>query len=436
MARRSTHRIRRRFRPGHRSNTGGAILAAFTFLLLGSVNAHGREPDSARLYFEEGSRAFEAQAYDEALAAFETAAAAGLSGPAVHYNIGVSAYRSGDYAKAAGAFEEVARTPAMAALAHYNLGLVALRRNDRDAAERWFSLAERGAEDERLRQLAATQLDDLRVEPARRSWTGFAAIGGGYDDNVALTSDGNLVGISGRDDTYAELQLAASGALREAWRLDAGAVYVDYTELDRFDQLAVSGGARYSFRAGKTSNEAGVHGAHVTLDGEGFESTATLSLQTSVPIRPGLRVRARYRLSDVEGRGEFVGITGTRNEGTLRADWRLSTWGLGVEYRIDVSDCEDDALCATRHQLGTELRWTPLAGWTFGLEAARRRSCHDVAEDSNRVEHRTTLAVAAARTLSDRWRLVARFDHTDNDAGIEEFNFRRNRVSAGFDALF
>ena len=130
----------------------------FAFLLPLSVHAASAE---ASPQFEAGKQAFAAQDYAAALDDFEAAAAAGMSGPAVQFNIGVCAYRVGNWSRAESAFRETARTPAMAALAHYNLGLVALADRKNDEAARWFALAEREAGDEGLQALATQQLARL-----------------------------------------------------------------------------------------------------------------------------------------------------------------------------------------------------------------------------------------------------------------------------------
>ena len=84
-----------------------------------------------------------------------------MSGPAVHFNIGVCAYKLGRWSRAEAAFREVARTPEMAALAHYNLGLVALGAGKSDEAARWFAQVERETTDERLKSLATARLAQL-----------------------------------------------------------------------------------------------------------------------------------------------------------------------------------------------------------------------------------------------------------------------------------
>jgi hypothetical protein len=134
----------------------------------------------------------------------------------------------------------------MAALAHYNLGLVALRRADESAALRWFSLAEKEATDDRLRELAATRLAGLPPPPAR-NWVGYGALAVGYDDNVALIANSDVLGVSNTADGFAELHLAATAPLDGPWRFDAGLFLLNYMDLDQFDQLGLQGGGRSRF---------------------------------------------------------------------------------------------------------------------------------------------------------------------------------------------
>ncbi|MET0660191.1 MAG: tetratricopeptide repeat protein, partial [Steroidobacteraceae bacterium] len=182
----------------------GAVLAA-----LSAVAA--ADSDSAQRHFQAGRRAYEAQHYQAALDEFDAALAAGMSGPAIHFNVGVTAYRLGRYERAHIEFSEVARTPTMAALAHYNLGLIELKRERTREARTWFSRAQNEAADEQLRELATTQLAQLSSVAAERNWAAFGSVGFGYDDNVALVSSDDVLGVSDRADGFAELGLAVRG---------------------------------------------------------------------------------------------------------------------------------------------------------------------------------------------------------------------------------
>lgn len=408
-----------------------SLCATCAVLVLTLVFSAAALADAAPL-FQTGRAEFEAQNYEAALEAFEAASAAGLPGPAVHFNIGVTAYRLGLYARAETAFLEVARTPAMAALAHYNLGLVALRRKNTDDAARWFTLVVRQTEDERLHSLASTQLA-LLPAPPQRNWVGYAAFNAGYDDNVALVSNSDVLGVSGVDDSFAEAQLALTAPLGQPWRFDAGLVLLDYQELDRFDQVLAHGGGRYRLNAGDWLNEIGVQFAYATLDGKGFENWQILLLQTSTELRPHWRLRGRYQFGNINGMNDFTGVGGHRHEASAYLGWDHGPWNLGVEYQLDKNDLDDESLSATRQQLAVDVGRTVGDAWVLALQFARRHSRYDV--QSNGVENRAEVAFAITRSLSARWRLVARYAYADNAADLPEFDYQRSRISAGVEAI-
>lgn len=355
-----------------------------------------------------------------------------MSGPAIHFNIGVASYRLGRYALAESSFREVARTPAMAGLAYYNLGLVASRQDDTRAAVRWFSMVEQATEDERLRDLAATQLAALAPPPPDRNWLGYAAVAAGYDDNVALVSNSEVLGISGTEDSFAEAQLAFSAPLTGPWRLDAGLSYTDYQDLDSFDQLGVSGGGRYRWNTGGWRHDAGLQLSYSTLDGEGFETRRTLLLQTTTHVLGDARLRLRYRFNDIEGLDDFSGLTGNRHEAGARIIWTQPTWDFGAEYQFDVGDYDDSSLSATRHRVSLELQRSFAVSWAVMLETTLRHSDYDLA--SNGSEDRAEVALSLSKSFNDRWRIVVRHAYTENSADVAEFDYRGNRISAGFEA--
>src|SRR5688572_2088783 len=96
------------------------LVVLIVLTLLGSTRASAENAE-ALAHFAEARAAFDAEDFSRARALFEQALAAGIDGPAIHFNIGSAAYRGGDLPRAEREFREVARTPTMAALAHYNL---------------------------------------------------------------------------------------------------------------------------------------------------------------------------------------------------------------------------------------------------------------------------------------------------------------------------
>jgi hypothetical protein len=130
---------------------------------------------------------------------------------------------------------------------------------------------------------------------------------------------------------------------------------------------------------------------------------------------------------------EFTGMGGYRNEASAQLGWERAPWNVGAEYQWSESSLHDDALSATRHQLTMSVERTVDDAWTLAFEIARRHSRYQI--ESNGAENRTALALAATRTLNARWRLVARYEYSDNEADLPEFNYQRTRLYAGVEAI-
>jgi Tetratricopeptide repeat len=343
----------------------------------------------------------------------------------------VAAFRARDYPRAEAAFEEAARTETMAPLAHYNLALVALERGNEEAARKWLARVQEESTDERLRNLAERRLASL-PPPPQRTWFAYGALGAGYDDNVALVSSSDVLGVSGIDDAFAEAQLAL-GVPLDDWAFDAGMFYVDYQDLDEFDQLGAHGAGRYRLELGDWTNELVARLSYTTLDGEGFENRRELGVRASRDMATNWRLRIQYRYSDIEGLNRFTGISGHDHEASVRALREDDRWDLSLEYRYELGEHRDEDLSATRHQLGLTATRHLTSSWSLSIDAMLRKSQYDV--DANGDENLAELAVAVGRGFGSRWRLVLRYAYTDNDADRPEFTYERNRIAAVVEAV-
>lgn len=408
-----------RHHPIRRARSGFALATLLACTLANAAQ------ENARQLFAVGRAAFEKQDYAAALEAFEAALAADLSGPAVHFNIGVTAYRLHHYERAERAFLEVARAPAMAALAYYNLGLVEQRRGRPQRAADWFRRAEMQASDERLRELAAAQLNQA-PPPPERDWAAYASAGIGYDDNVALVSDSDVLGVSGLGDGFAEAQLAIS-TLSHPLRFDAGFVAIDYLDLNRFDQMGVHGGARYRFSSDEWAHQISLQLAYSTLDGEGFESQALLAFQASRSLAADWDFRARYRFAYIDGLNEFHGVGGKRHEGSAHLDGSIASWDLHFSYELERSEHDDETLSATQHQLRMRFERELTALWSFEGDSTLQWTRYQEGDDEE--EARIELGLALARSFGSTWRIVTRYARADNDSDVAEFEYGRNRIT-------
>jgi hypothetical protein len=279
-----------------------------------------------------------------------------------------------------------------------------------------------------LQSLATEQLARL-PPPAERNWYAYGSVAAGYDDNVALVANGDVLGVSDTDDAFTEVQLAVTAPLTGPWRFDGDVVLLDYQDLDSFDQLSINAGARYRLPLGDWNSEAGVQLAYSTLDGEGFQNKAVLILQTARSLTEEWRVRVRYRFHDINGLDGFEGLDGTRHELAVRGTWRRGRWDVTVQYRYDTTDYREEDLSFDRHQLLVYAQRDLNEYWTVEAGLSFERSRYDVADNS--AEDRAEIVLGLSRSFSERWRAVMRYAYADNQAELPEFDYGRNRIQAG-----
>ncbi len=406
------------------------ILAVFALLAGARAWAY---PAEAAAYFAEARTAFEAEDFSKARALFERALAAGMQGPAIHYDIGAAAYLGGDLPRAESAFREVARTPSMAPLAYYNLGLVAQDRYDEREAREWFERTLQEHPHERLAQLASQRLAELPEARAPGAWSYYSRGGAGYDDNVALRSSIES-SPSGQDDTYAELIFAGSYSFG-AWRVDTGAAMLEYTNLDEYSQSVLSLGAARSFGLRDWYFELGAYGSQLSLGGDVYESDVAAGLQAVRTFFGGSRLRALVRATSVKGEAAFSGLTGERTEFGLYYEKIWRAWSLGAHSRAELNESED-AVFATRWlQLGAEARyaWSPV--WEIMVGAALRRIRHAPQSETlgGWYDNRTTLQLGITRALWKRARLFVRGELQRNASPVAGYDYARNWVAASIE---
>jgi hypothetical protein len=392
---------------------------------VGGVRAAGSD---AQARFAEARTAFEAQDFSRALVLYEQCLTLGMQGPAVHYNIGVAAYRTGNWARAESAFKEVAHTPAMAALAHYNLALVALKRGDDKAARQWLEKAGRETSDEKLAALVQGRLGELPEISTSAPWSLYARSGVGYDDNVALRSASiDTVG-SGQDDAFGELMLAGSYSFRPSWRLDGAAGLLRYTDLDEFNQDALSFGVVHGMTLDAWYLEPGVFATQFSLGGDVYERSVAASLDATHELSGRGRVRAQLRVSAVNGDGDFSGITGSRSELGLNYEWGHASWRFDAQARAEIDNTEDEAFASRWVEIGAEARWTFSPLWTFAAGATLRQTRHETWDDD-----RTAFRLEATRLLWQHAQVFVRYEHEQNESPIAENDYDRDWVAASIE---
>jgi tetratricopeptide (TPR) repeat protein len=407
-----------------------ASIAALLFLLPLAGTAQTR---SAGDLFAQGRAAFERQDFTAALVSFEAALAARMEGPAIHYNIGVAAFRLQQYDRARRAFEQVAQTPEMTALAHYNLGLIARAEGNDAQAREFFTRVRTETQDARLQSLAARQLGEQN-QAAPFVWGAFAASGLGYDDNVTLTANGEAIGIARESDVYGDTQLVGSLSFGTGWRVDGDLSFLNYVDLNEFDQWGLGFSGRYRFALQDWTADAGAQLSAAWLDGDAFEQRQSMFMQATRSLNDTWRVRGRVRLSNINGASEYPGYDGLRHEASVRFNRDSADWMMSVAYLFEVNDYDSAALSAVRHLLLADARRIVTSLWSVRGTVSYRLSEYD--EQASGTENRIELMLGAERALTDRWYLVLQYLFTDNSASTPLYDYQRNRLFAGVEATF
>jgi hypothetical protein len=390
----------------------------------------------AMSFFSEANTAFEAEDFSRATALFERASAEGMQGPAIHYNIGASAFRGGDLPRAERAFREVAdasTTPSMTALAHYNLGLIAMETRDDEAARRWFERTLDESPDPRVRELASHRLKEL-PDTRPPAWSYYSRGGFGYDDNVSLRSSSIEGTATGVKDSYGELVLAGSYSLGQ-WRIDTSGALLEYMSHSEFSQSIFALGGARGFTFGNWYFEVGASGAQLSLGGDVFERDTAGSALVSRMFYDGSRLRAQFRASRVDGKSDFTGLTGDRQELGLYYDRSWRSWTFGAHARSESNDTQDPIFETRWTQVGVDARyaWSPM--WGFAAYAALRRISHPRQSETFNGwdDNRATLQLGVTRALWKQTQLFVRVEHEANNSPVAGYDYDRNWIAASIE---
>jgi len=414
-------------------------------------------PDS----LAQGTAAYRAGRYEEALRHFQEAWNAGDRSDRLRYNLGVTYYRLGDVANARSSFEPLTRRPRMAARAHYNLGLVALKAGDPATARTRFEQARDAARSGQLRSLADQQLHRLdpratgRVRERRAD--AYVELETGYDDNVARMDEGvldpserssPLVSILGAGD------VDVLGDRRNGLRLSGFAYAVDYPQLTDFDLLALRAGPELRAAVGGVQLELGVEGGYAQLGGKELQSVGILSMTAS--RRSGARSRpsATYAYESIRAGDAFPELEGSRQSLKLADTWYGKRTKLTLGYRYEINDREGaftatdfTGVSPTRHRgfAGIEWRWTSRVRASLDLEYQSSRydpnlqcaggtfangACQGgtVVKTGRREDHRSTARLGLAGDPQPDWTVSFDYRYRANESNDPLRDYRGNRV--------
>ena len=379
--------------------------------------------------------------YSTALIAFQSALAAGQSGPAVYYNIGVCQFQIEAYSDAAATFAHISmQYPKMRALAEYNRGLVAVEQDRFQSARQYFlTTYELSAGDQTLRILASTMLRRIESNTDQSStWTVALSANAGYDDNIVLRDDIGLpLGVSPESslvDVFASVRGPITGIA--GLYFNANAYLISYLDNDDFDQGQFKIGFSYDWTQRNWHARIGINAGFSTIGGDSFDASRNLDAKLTRVLSATSSLRLRYRIADISAADAiYAGIDGSRQIYEIAYQWNQAPRRFDVAYAFENNDRADPGVSATRNRLRLRYRYSLNPAWTIDLGGELRISRYtDLALE--RTEDLVALKVGLNRFFESDWQLLAQYQHFTNSATDDAFSYRRNQLSIGLLKIF
>ena len=399
-----------------------------------------------------GIEQFRGGDYAGALQSFLEAQRGGVDTPGLRYNLAVTYYRLGRHADAEREFSLLARDPDWAPLAHYNLGLTAQRMGRETQAREYFERARRGAEDPRLRALAAEALERLGPPPASTSV--FLSGAAGYDSNPTLLPDAATAELRDDGDAFFELLSAAShrvsGTAARAVYMHGGLYARRHDDLDPFDQAALRVGVSRDRAEAAWQRGIGVYVDHVEASSGRLQQAAILDAYAWRRLDGERDLRARYQFAAIDAGAGFGYLEGWQQRFSMGIGLPLARARVRLGYELELNDRDDFhedgvffSYSPTRHWLWASMAVPAGAGWRLELRgelsASRYNDPHRLSEGAaalTREDGRWGAGLRASRPLSDGLRLFLDYGYYRNDSNISIYHYDRHQALVGVEPGF
>lgn len=408
----------------------------------------------------EGVSAFQAGDHERARVLLEQAAAAGLESSALRYNLGVVYYRLKLYQQAREQFSALLDT-SHGALARYNLGLVAKAEGRADEARAHFREVAEAADKDKLRQLARLQLDEpAPVEPA--PWLGFAALGGGYEDNLSLLPE---TAASDLSDGFGEAILAGQGPLLtlaadtesvQSLDLSASLYRRQYANEDEFNNDAAQLGLAWTSERRDGRRQMRLKQSYFRIGDESREFHTTLELSARQhgcwADSRGSRCDLALAVSRVTPFDGFEPYEGMRYQALAAYRTRWQDWQPRLQLRLELNDREDltageqfISVSPRRQEVLADMSYLGFGRLTLGAELVYRYSDYPEPyvlasssgrESGRRVDQRYLAGVEANLALSAAWSVTAEASYRKNHSSLSQFSYGNQVTQVSLDYLF
>lgn len=409
----------------------------FTIIILLSipVGFAAGAGQTANKMFKRGTNAFAKGDYEQAAEFFKAAKRSGLNTIALHYNLGVTYFRLKRYREARQEFERLTADSGTAALAHYNLGRIALASGDQSKARNHFQITFRTATDKKLRRLADDRLRELAAVEKVRKWSGYFSLGAGYDDNVSLIADSQVL-VGNAADEFLEFFGSVTGQLSgtkvNGIQLKGTGYYQNYLDLDEFDFGNFRIGPELDRKLGQWNTSLAGFLDLAYIGGDLFEKILNMEMRGSRNIYSNLDLRLKYQLGLIDAEFPYDSLSGNRHRMTAGLRSILSGVYTVLDYTLELND-RDDPDFPTRHSIDFFAERDLTEVWSAGVNASYRYSDFEI---SGRKDERIWLGLRISRSIPKGFHVFGKYDRIRNDSNLVENEYTSNVFSIGLERFF
>jgi len=413
------------------------LLTGLTLLLSTTAMA------ASNTNFDKGMRYFKQGHYNKAIQSFEKARKKGLKKPALYYNLGVSYFKMGNYDKAENNFKQSLKFKNLKSLSEYNIGLVALKKNNKVEAKKWFKKSA-SSTNKKVAGISRQQLEKLSPKkPSKKTknWYNYASLSYGNNSNIKLAP---IEVATNTSDSYMDIYASTSGVLSGSYAdgilLDAFAYFINYSNIDTYDEKQARLGIFKSKKYADWRTRLGGYYERSTFGNTDFQEIIGLEARGRKKLGKTNAMSLRYRYNDISSLDSIYDyLNGWRQQ--FRAeylDYRASDTKK-IYYELELNDRQNLATrnySPTRHKIQAIYRIKLSKVWRIGGELSYRFSKYVPTATQNRQDDRLRAAIEARYSINKMWKINGRYQRTDNSSTDDLYDYKQNLYYASIEASF
>jgi hypothetical protein len=282
------------------------------------------------------------------------------------------------------------------------------------------------------------------------------SLGGGYDDNVLLSDSQTTLAPSNQGDNFLELRAFASrylhGGFEDGWRVDLGGYYRAYLDLNDYNSGVANVRILYSRLFTSWYVETGGKVELQTSGDQHLATVGTYGLQ-AMHAAASLIWRLHNDFSYYKAGPDYAFIQGWQNRTGFDLSHRTATTRLRFGYELEVNHRKDNAFgneftsySPLRHRLFADVQQSITSRLRLDAELEYRASkykdanvelnTNSVLISAKRDDDRLTGSLRLAYQMRPQWAWVADYQFAKNDSNFDQYGYRNNQASIGFERTY